>query len=116
MTGVDYSGTTAEPAGLSLLDTRDWSLHELDDEASGATRVGETLVAYGRRSGIVGYDLQGRELYRRFEGRLIDGIETAGRLVYVYLGAERRAIVDAASGRVLGRTKPGFVSVVADEL
>jgi hypothetical protein len=112
VTGVDYSGATSEPAGLALVDMRDWSLRELDDQISDAMRVGDTLVAYGRRSGLGGYDLQGRRLFHLFEGRRIDGIETAGGLVYVYLGSERRAIVDAASGRVLGRARPGFLSVV----
>jgi hypothetical protein len=112
VTGSDYSGATSDAAGLSLLDTRDWSLHRLDGDTSDATRVGDTLVAYARRSGLVGYDLGGRELYRLFEGREIDGIETSSGLVYVYLGGKRRAIVDAGSGRVLGRAKPGFISIV----
>ena len=112
VTGVDYSGATSEPAGLALVDMRDWSRRELDDHMSDAMRVGDTLVAYGPRSGLGGYDLQGRRLFHLFEGRRIDGIEAAGGLVYVYLSSERRAIVDAASGRILGRTKPGFLSVV----
>jgi hypothetical protein len=115
VTGADYSGATSKPAGLTLIDTSDWSIRKLDDETSDATRVGKTLVGFGRRSGLVGYDLQGRKLYRLFERKEIDGLETSGGLVYVYLGAERRAVVDAASGRVLGRAKPGFISIVADE-
>ena len=115
VTGADYSGATSEPAGLTLIDTSNWSIRRLDEETSEVTRVGETLLAFGRRSGLVGYDLQGRKLFQRFEGREIDGIETSGGLVYAYLGGKRRAIVDAASGVVLGRPRPGFVSVVADE-
>jgi hypothetical protein len=113
VSGVDYSGATSKPAGLALMDTHDWSLRELDDKTSYATRVGATLLGYGGgRSGLVGYDLQGRQLFHLFNGRRIDAIETAGGLGYVYLGSQRRIIVDAASGRILGRTKPGFVSVV----
>jgi hypothetical protein len=113
VTGADYSGATGKPAGLTLIDTSDWSIRKLDDETSDATRVGETLVGVGRRSGLVGYDLQGRRLYRLLDRAEIDGLETSGGLVYVYLGAERRAVVDAASGRVVGRAKRGFISVVA---
>lgn len=113
VTGVDYSGATSEPAGLALLDTHDWSVRKLDDTTSYANRVGTTLVGYGGHSGLVGYDLQGRKLFHLFARREMDGIETAGGLVYAYVGAERRVIVDAASGRILGRTKPGFVSVVS---
>jgi hypothetical protein len=116
VTGSDYSGATADPIGLALLDTRDWALRNVDGDTSDVTRVGETLVATGRRSGLAGYDLEGRELYRRFEGREIDGIETSSGLAYVYLGANRRAVLDVASGRVLGRPRAGLVSVVADGL
>jgi hypothetical protein len=84
VTGVDYSEATSEPVGLMLMDTRDWSLRKLDDETTHAMRVGKTLLAYGERSGLVGYDLQGRKLFHRFEGRELDGIETAGGLVYLY--------------------------------
>ena len=115
VTGVDYAGATSEPAGLTLIDTSEWSLRKLDEETSDATRVGETLLAYGLRSGLVGYDLQGRERFHLFGDKEIDVVETAGGLAYAFLGAERRAIVDAAAGRVLGRARPGFLSVVADE-
>ena len=114
VTGYDYARATSEPAGLSLLDTEDWSLRRIDAKAGDAIWVGDTLLAFGADRGLVGYDRFGRELFHLFEGRHIEGIEAAGSLAYLYLGAERRAIVDASSGRVLGRVRPGFVSVVGD--
>jgi hypothetical protein len=112
VTGFDYSGAAGEPAGLTLLDTADWSVREIDEEAGDALRVGDTLLAFGADRGLVGYDLLGRELFHLLDGKQLDLVETARGLLYALGRGERRVVVDAASGRILGRAKPGFVSIV----
>ena len=112
VTGFDYSGSTGQPAGLSLLDTDDWSLREIDEEAGDAVRVGDTLVAFGADRGLVGYDLIGREVFHVLDDREVDLVETARGLLYVLGRGERRVVVDAATGHIVGRAKPGFVTIL----
>jgi len=123
VTGADYATVTdengdpevnVEAVGLFFLDTSSWSLRKIDDETSDVARVGETLLAFGDTSwgegskaakGLVGYDLRGQQLFHLFGDTRVSWVETVGGLVYVPLNRERRAVVDAATGRVYGRTK-----------
>jgi hypothetical protein len=133
VTGADYStetGTKGEPdvhvraAGLSFIDTSDWSVRTINTETSDFSAVGSTLLAFGDTSwgdpaakgiGLAGYDFQGRELFHVLRGRKVGWVESSADLAYVVVDERRRIVVDALSGRILARTvvsKP--LSVLAD--
>jgi hypothetical protein len=123
VTGADYATATdangnptveAEAAGLSLIDTSDWSIRKLDDETSDFALLDSTLLAYGDTSwanptqngiGLRGYDVGGREIFHVLQGTKVGWIEASGDLVYVFVDDRRRIVVDAMSGRRLGRAK-----------
>lgn len=122
VTGADYTTVTSasgldvqvDAAGLSLLDPDDWSIRKIDDETSDFVSFRTSLLAFGDTSwghpapglGVVGYDLTGRELFRRFKGTAVSWVEPVEGLAYVSLDEKRRAVLDAASGRVLSRPHP----------
>jgi hypothetical protein len=122
VTGADYTTVTSasgldvqvDAAGLSLLDPDDWSIRKIDDETSDFISFRTSLLAFGDTSwghpapglGVVGYDLTGRELFRRFKGTAVSWVEPVEGLAYVSLDEKRRAVLDAASGRVLSRPHP----------
>jgi hypothetical protein len=133
LTGADYTTVNdsngqpevhVQAAGLSFIDTSDWSLREINEETSDLTVSGPTLLAFGDTSwgdpaakglGLVGYDHHGGELFQVLKSRRVGWLETAGDLAYVVVDDKRRVVVDAASGRVLARavlSKP--LSVLPD--
>jgi hypothetical protein len=130
VTGADYTTVTSaigldvqvDAAGLSLLDPHDWSIRRINEETSDFLSFRSSLLAFGDTSwghpapglGVVGYDLSGRELFRRFEGTAVSWVESVEGLAYVSLDERRRAVVDAASGRVFRVVRSRPVSLVVD--
>jgi hypothetical protein len=133
VTGVDYTaGQTSDeepvlvrPAGLSLIETGSWSVRKVDSETSDFSRFRSSLLAYGDTSwgnasesgiGLTGYDLRGQKLFHALPDRKIGWLEPSGDLAYVVIGGGRnRVVVDALSGRILGRAHAsGQVSVLPD--
>jgi hypothetical protein len=124
LTGADYTVSTnengdpdvaAEPAGLSLIDTRTWAIRKIDEEASDFARFENTLLAFGVTDwaasskspgfGLVGYDLRGNELFHALEGIGVSWVEAVGGLAYVTLNEKLFAVVDAATGHVFARAR-----------
>jgi hypothetical protein len=124
VTGADYTVSTnengdpdvvAEAAGLSLIDTRTWTIRKIDDEASDFSRFGNTLLAFGVSDwaastkspgfGLVGYDLGGKELFRALEGTGVSWVDAVGGLAYVTLNEKLYAVVDAATGHIFARAR-----------
>jgi hypothetical protein len=123
VTGADYATVEdeqgnptvkVEAAGLSLLDTSDWSIRKLDDETSDFSMFDSTLLAYGDTSwgdpskkgiGLTGYDLAGREIFHVLGRRKVVMVEPSGDLAYVFVNERRRIVMDSVSGRVLGRPR-----------
>jgi hypothetical protein len=121
VTGMDYSASVANgteemtgtPAGVTLVDTRDWTSKGIDEGASLVTRVGSTLVVYGGAYasgpnggtgiGVRGYSPDGALRFQLFGAEQILDVQAAGELVYV-TGCDRRCfrIVEPASGMVTG--------------
>jgi hypothetical protein len=128
VTGADYTTVTSasgldvqvEAAGLSLLDPDDWSIRKIDDETSDFVSFRTSLLAFGDTSwghpapglGVVGYDLAGRELFRRFNGTAVSWVEPVEGVAYVSLDEKRRAVLDAASGRILRVVRSRPLSLV----
>jgi hypothetical protein len=133
VTGADYStvadanGETqvhVRAAGLSFIDTSDWSVSTINGKTSDFSLFDSTLLAFGDTSwgdpaakglGLVGYDYRGREIFRVLNGRRVGWVEAAGDLAYAVVDERRRTVVDAISGRIVARavlTKP--LSVLPD--
>jgi hypothetical protein len=97
------------PAGLTLVDTRDWTARRLDRHTTNAALAGGTLLAYsfvlsGRApgGGVTGYSLAGERRFHRFGDTQLAGVQPLGRRALV-AGPRAIAMLDARSGRVLRR-------------
>jgi hypothetical protein len=130
VSGADYStvtGANGEPdvhvqaAGLSLIDTTDWSIRTVDEGPSDFALFDSTLLAFGDTSwgdptatgiGLAGYDLRGRELFQVLQGRRVGWLEASGDLAYVVLDDRRRVVVDAVSGHILARARSRPLSIL----
>lgn len=108
----------ARAAGVRLIDTRTWTVRTLNAEASSVDASSGLVFAMGGSwdssnaardgTGVVAYDLAGRERYRLHEGQDV-WLHAAGSLGYIYLGGEgeRLEIVDLATGAILSRLSRG---------
>jgi hypothetical protein len=110
-------GTT--PAGLRIVDTRDWTFRTLEPQVSSVRLAGRFLLAQGSSyaydgsrttstsTGVIAYSLTGRELYRLFDGLPVGrAVAIAGRGYATVGGAtyENRTVsFDLATGTI-GRT------------
>jgi hypothetical protein len=115
VTGADYTASdgqeaTADPAGLSLIDTSDWSVRTINEKVDWVQVAGERLLAFEpgcagdqESYGLVAYDLEGNEVFDlcRDEGF---APQIVGR--YAYLGFNdntRFEIIDLTNGKVIAR-------------
>lgn len=111
----DQTELHPEPAGLSLIDTSDWSVRKVDEDLTGVWLAGEHLLGYEagcsgdpESFGLVGYDLRGNEQFRLCRNRGNQGFDpqVVGR--YAYLGFEdntRFEVVDLATGATVARLR-----------
>jgi hypothetical protein len=112
------------PAGLSVVDTRDWSVRTIDPTASEAAPAGSGLLAWSslwdsdvRKMGGTGlslYDQAGNRRFHVFGERSIPSVAASGSraLVSFFTATASYAVVDLASGLVLRtekRAAPPFV-------
>ena len=125
VSGVTYSRGTqngtavvkATPAGLTLVDTRDWSVRRVDDAPTSVARAGSTLLAFGggydgvrqTGSGLRAYDARGAERWHLFGSEPVGGVQHLGARLYVGgPGARVLRIVDLERGAVVGTARfPG---------
>jgi hypothetical protein len=102
------------PAGLSLIDTKQWSVRPLDERVGEIALADDALLAWTfaeefvpgrlREGGLTVYELDGRERMRLFEGESIWDLQAAGRLAYVGVGHwSALRVVDLATGKVVRR-------------
>ena len=98
--GPDHVATS--PAGLSVVDTRDWTRRMIDPDARGAVFAGNTLLTGSGGSGLTGYSASGDRLYRVLEGEKVAVVATYGSRAFVVASRSPVRIVDAPSGRILG--------------
>jgi hypothetical protein len=126
--GWDNSGSVGEdggervamaPAGLRIVDTRNWTYRELDDRVGDVVRAGGLLLAYGAGldsdggestgSGLHAYDLDGEERFHLFGHRAVSWLQVAsGRAYAVFADSPEVQIVDLATGDLLGSVQaPG---------
>jgi hypothetical protein len=105
-------GTVYEAAGVRLIDTRNWSVRTLAEDASDALIAGDTVLAFGgtqgpaglRGVGLYGFGSDGRERFHLFEDRFVAVVSAVDRYAYVAEQSEaetRIEVVDITSGRVV---------------
>ena len=129
VTGVDYQASVDshghqqeldKPAGLKLIDTRNWSVRTLDHTTSSLTFSGGILFTFGTGwdsrtskmsgSGLTAYDASGRKLYHRYGHQPIIGVEPVPRGVLVGGGQgsavfHNQDLLQPRSGRLLGHAR-----------
>ena len=104
------------PAGLSLIDTKQWGVRLVDERVGEIALADDALLAWTfaeefvprrlREGGLTVYELDGRERMRLFEGDSIWDLQAAGRLAYVGVGHwSALHVVDLATGKVVARLK-----------
>jgi hypothetical protein len=104
------------PAGLQVIDTRDWSVRTLDEEASSFV-VAEGMVLTGGAGGrgLVAYSPDGREAFHVLEDRRVEVVATAGSLAYVRTPPEPALqVVDVTGARVVASDARPEVAVLPD--
>jgi hypothetical protein len=119
VSGMDYppieAGQTdliGKPAGLSLIDTNDWSVRRVDGKVSGMQLAGSQLFAYeaGCSSApesfaLVAYDLRGHQRFRLCRDEGFDPQVVGG---YLYVGMDNNTrfdVIDMSTGAVVSRLK-----------
>ena len=99
------------PYGLRLIDTREWTVETVDERvgyfqpASGALVVSDG--GYGRNSGVVALELDGRRRFRLHEGRDATAIAAGGLLYVTPYGPSRTHVIDLRTGRTIRVLAPG---------
>jgi hypothetical protein len=109
------SGSTLDldvaAAGVSIVDTRDWTVCTLDPRPTHVTVSGGALLAWGGAefaefggTGLIGYDLTDGTRWHRFGRQHID-VQVYGRYAYAINGWHgwRVRTVDVETGTVLSR-------------
>jgi hypothetical protein len=139
VTGVDYEASvdnrgqeqeTDTPAGLKLIDTRNWSVRTLDHTTSSIVYASGVLFAFGtswdsrtstmRGSGLTAFDSGGRELYDRYGDQPISGVNPVPRGVLI--GGNQgtsvfrhQDLLQPRTGRVIGHAGVDIELVSKDQ-
>jgi hypothetical protein len=105
-TGPDRVEMT--PAGLSVIDTKDWTARMIDPDAWHAAFAGGMLLASYQRGGLTGFTTDGERRYHLFDHDRSAVEATFGFRAFVVLDRKPVHVIDAGTGRVLGtrRTTP----------
>ncbi len=109
-----YEGdqSVSTTTGVQLYTLGSAAARVLDGTASGATRVGDTLLAFGGTA-LRGYRLDGTLRFELLRGSDTGYVQTAGRFAYV--GSEnstRFTVVDVRAGKVVGTARTSKPTVV----
>jgi len=91
------------PAGLRLVDTRDWSVRTLDENATAFHAAAGLLLTTGPDNrGITAYRPDGRRAFKLLDDRTVEIVATTGALALVRVAsAPAVQIVDLTRGRVI---------------
>ena len=103
VSGLDRDATSAEPAGLRLVDVRDRTSRIIDAMATSFTVAGRALLVEARDRGalsVSAYGFDGRQRYRRdLSGS--SWMKKQGRLGYACRDAFLRTVIDLRTGTVV---------------
>jgi hypothetical protein len=92
----------ATPAGLSVIDTRDWTTRLIDADAWHAAFGGGTLLATYRAGGLSGCTPAGERKYHLFDRDALGVVATFGERAFVAFDRGPVHVVEAATGDVVG--------------
>jgi hypothetical protein len=112
LTGVDYVGGVdaagqpylrSSPAGLSIVDVRNWQIGTVDPGASSMRQADDLLLATGETMGLAAYGANLRRRFHVFAGRPAR-VEAASRArAYVRIGEDPNLmVVDLHTGATVG--------------
>jgi hypothetical protein len=106
------------PAGLQIIDTRDWSVRTVNERASDFVAAAGLLLTSGRDGrGMAAYSPDGRERFHVLDDRPVEIVANAGSVVYVRAPPEPPLhAVDLASGRVLGTSAPARATLLPERV
>lgn len=101
-----------EPVGFRLVDTKDWSVRIIDEDADWVNRSGDLLLAYASRwhptaqehrsLGLRAYALDGRKRFHVLDARPISDVQVVGNRAFALLDdSGNAAVVDVRTGKVL---------------
>jgi hypothetical protein len=90
------------PAGLSVIDTNDWTKQTIDPNVWHASFAGGTLLASYQRGGLTGFTPAGDRRYHVFDGDRLGVVATFDSRAFVAFDRKPVHVLDAAKGRVLG--------------
>src|SRR5581483_7376206 len=139
VTGVDYEASvdsrgqeqeTDTPAGLKLIDTRNWGVRTLDHTTSSIVASTGVLFAFGtswdsrtstmRGSGLTAYDADGHALYHRYDDQPISAVDPVPRGVLVAGNQgssvfRRRDVLQPRTGRTTGHAGVDIELISSDQ-
>ena len=117
---IENRSQVTEPAGLSLVDTRDWISRPLDPDVRFAARADGLLVGWGSEAAaLVAFGRDGRERLRILRTPAGGGLQLAWP--FAYRGADggyrphRADVVDLRTGRVARARVPGWLALLGDD-
>jgi hypothetical protein len=104
------------PAGLQVIDTRDWSVRTIDERASAFVTAAGLLLTSGREGrGLAAYSPDGEERFRVLADRRVEIVATAGSVAYVRTPPDQALVaIDLARGRTLGTSAPGRATLLRE--
>lgn len=111
--------STSEPAGLALVDPRDWRVRVLDPTVGQAVRTGDLVIGSGGDDALVAFEATGEERLRVASTPARGGVQV--RWPYAYRGLDdgyrphRADVVDLRSGRLTRARVPGWVALLGSE-
>jgi hypothetical protein len=107
----DHRRLWQEPAGVSLIDTHDWTVRVVDHGATSATIADETLLTFSwlwdstryqaGGTGLSAYGPDGSQRFHVLKSRPIYNVQALGRRAFVWGSTSGYSVVDLRRGRVL---------------
>jgi hypothetical protein len=112
VSGEDYSSQDgarhfSEPAGLAIVDTRDWSVRPIEDNSVGIVVTEHAVLGHGgfQHGGVTGYDHGGKKRFELLPKTPV-WLQVVGGLVYAAHDDSRTfTVIDPRLGRIVGRPK-----------
>jgi len=97
------SGTTCAEGGLSLIDTRNWSVQQVDPNVTDVAPAPGALIAWNRTmpTGITAYRPDGSVSFHALAGEEVHSVGVTARYAYADTAASRFSI-DLRTGQVTG--------------
>jgi len=106
------------PAGLHVIDTRDWSVRMLDERASSFVAAAGLLLSSGPGGhGLTAYSPERGDAFHVLGDRRVEVVAAAGSLAYVRTPPHPALqVVDVTRGRVVGTSEPGHAALLVDRV